>query len=48
MKEKTKMILLFVLAALLAISIFLNGWLLHDALSKSSAPENDPFDDMIT
>lgn len=39
MKEKTYTILLVMLGLLLAISIFLNGWLLHER-SQQSLPTN--------
>lgn len=41
MKEKTYTILLVVLAVLLAASIFLNGWLLHERISTVNIPSNE-------
>jgi len=40
MKERTYNILLIVLAVLLAISIFFNGWLLHGYTSSMDASIN--------
>lgn len=42
MKEKTYTILLVVLAVLLAVSIFFNGWLMYEH-SVNNAPENKYF-----
>jgi len=41
MNEKTRKILIVVLAVLLAVSIFFNGWFLHERLTASKTPEND-------
>lgn len=44
MKEKTRNVLLIVLGALLAASIFLNGWLLHTHMYSNTPPENRALD----
>jgi len=40
MNEKTYNLLLVVLAVLLAVSIFFNGWLLYGRMNSNVPPEN--------
>lgn len=47
MKEKTRKVLLIVLAVLLAVSLFFNGWLLHEHSLKNDTAPTNTFSDCI-